>query len=293
MIRYSGRDFSPDEILQIQTWIREDPTLHRTELSRRICRIFGWTKPNGSLKDMSCRAALLDMERDGRLTLPPLRRQSPTSLPPRPWTIRHPGRTDPGPVDDRPLPRWPDLALRPVGSRLESELWNDFIHRYHYLGHKTLPGAQIRYIAWSGEIPLACLGFGASAWKVAPRDLWIGWSREIREARLSLVVNNARFLIFPWIRTKNLASRLLALAAKRLPKDWENRYGFAPVLLETFVECDRFRGTCYKAANWIHVGKTQGRGKKDVFNQYALPVKDIYLFPLHRRFRQVLTSDPL
>lgn len=292
MNRYSGRDFSPEEIEEIRSWIRDDPALHRTALSRKICQTFGWLKPNGSQKDMSCRVALLRMERDGLIVLPPSRDSRPRGTP-GPWRIRHPDRTDPAPPDDRPLPGWPDLTLRPVASPFESALWNDFVQRYHYLGHKTLPGAQIRYIAWSGETPLACLGFGASAWKVAPRDQWIGWSREQREARLSRIVGNARFLIFPWIRTKNLASRLLAIAARRLPKDWEERYGFAPVLLETFVECARFRGTCYKAAGWISVGKTQGRGKKDVFNQYLLPVKDIWLLPLHRRFRSILTSDPL
>ena len=289
MRRYSGRNFSDPEIDQIRRWIREDPSLKRSPLSRKICQVFGWTKPNGTLKDLSCRVALLAMERDGLLVLPPS--QCPTTNRSGAWRIRYPELSAPQPPDNRPLTAWPALHLRPAASRTEEHLWNDFIERYHYLGHKPLPGAQIRYFAFSGETPVACLGFGASAWKVAPRDSFIGWSHDQRKAGLSFIVNNARFLIFPWIRTKYLASHLLALATRRIQNDWRERFAFAPVLLETFVECNRFKGTCYMAANWIHVGKTQGRGKLDVKNQYALPVKDIYLYPLQKTFRSVLSSS--
>jgi hypothetical protein len=288
---YSGREFSDVEIEQIRDWIREDPALKRTPLSRKICRTFGWTKPNGTLKALSCRMALLRMERDGLLVLPPS--QNPRPCRSGAWRIRYPELSDPRSPDERPLSDWPNLHLRPAASRACEHLWNDFIQRYHYLGHKPLPGAQIRYFAFSGETPLACLGFGASAWKVAPRDSFIGWSHDQRKAGLSFIVNNARFLIFPWIRTRYLASHLLALAARRIQDDWRERFAFAPVLLETFVECDRFKGTCYRAANWIHVGQTQGRGKLDIKKQFALPVKDIYLYPLQKNFRSVLTSSPL
>ena len=233
--------------------------------------------------------ALLKMERDGLLVLPPS--QCANTNRSGAWRIRYPELSAPQPSDDRPLSAWPNLHLRPAASRTEEHLWNDFIQRYHYLGHKPLPGAQIRYFAFSGETPLACLGFGASAWKVAPRDTFIGWSHDQRKARLSFVINNARFLIFPWIRTRYLASHLLSLAARRIQSDWRERFAFTPVLLETFVECDRFKGTCYRAANWIPVGKTQGRGKLDVYKQFALPVKDIFLYPLQKDFRSVLSSS--
>ncbi|MDA8150014.1 MAG: DUF4338 domain-containing protein [Nitrospiraceae bacterium] len=209
-----------------------------------------------------------------------------------PWRIRYPELVLSRQKDARPAGEWPDLALRPVSKGFESELWNDLVHTWHYLGHKTLPGAQIRYIAWSGETPLACMGFGAAAWKTAPRDAFIGWSAEQQKQNLSLVVNNARFLILPWIQSRNLASMLLGMAARRLPDDWQERYHYAPVLLETFVEMDRFRGTCYMAANWISVGITQGRGKKDTFKQYALPPKEILLAPLRKDFRSILCSPP-
>jgi hypothetical protein len=169
-------------------------------------------------------------------------------------------------------------------------LWNELIERHHYLRYKPLPGAQLRYLVFSGSHLLAALGFGASAWKVAPRDRWIGWSAEERRHNLHLVVNNARYLILPWIRSPNLASRILAGVARQLPRDWESRYHYSPVLLETFVERERFQGTCYRAANWMHVGHTQGRGKLDRQGQRLLPVKEIFLYPLRRDFRRRLCS---
>jgi len=164
-------------------------------------------------------------------------------------------------------------------------MWNELIDRYHYLGYHPLPGAQLRYLAFSGSQVLAALGFGAAAWKVAPRDEFIGWSSEQRVDNLALIVNNARFLILPWVESKNLASRLLSMVARQLPPHWETRYGYRPVLLETFVE-QRFRGTCYRAANWIHVGKTQGRGKLDRHHRFEIPVKEVFLYPLRRDFRE-------
>jgi hypothetical protein len=286
---YSGRFFSDAEIDRIRQWIREDPSLKRTPLSRKICQSFGWVKPNGTLTALSCRMALLRMERDGLLVLPPS--QCANTNRSGAWRIRYPELSAPQPSYDWPLSACPNLHLRPAASRAEEHLWNDFIQRYNYLGHKPLPGAQIRYFAFSGETPLTCLGFGASAWKVAPRDTFIGRSHDQRKAGLSFIVNNARFLIFPWIKTKCLASQLLSLAARRIQHDWRERFAFAPVLIETFVECDRFKGTCYRAANWIHVGKTQGRGKLDVNKQFALPVKDIFLYPLQKNFRSILSSS--
>jgi hypothetical protein len=148
----------------------------------------------------------------------------------------------------------------------------------------------MRYLATAQGRVLALLGFGAAAWKIAPRDLWIGWSAAQRRERLHLIINNARFLILPWITCRNLASKLLAMAARRIQDDWAIRYGYRPVLLETFVESQRFTGTCYRAANWTHVGQTQGRGKLDTNHQTPLAVKDIWLFPLEKRFKTSLCS---
>ena len=173
-------------------------------------------------------------------------------------------------------------------------LWREYVDRYHYLRYTPLAGAQMRYVVRSEPHTLAVLGFGASAWKVAPRDQFIGWSAAQREARLPLVVNNARFLILPWVQVRNLASWVLAHTCRRLPHDWQTRYGYRPLLLETFVQCDRFLGTSYRAANWFHVGQTQGRGKLDVHTRRALPKKNIWLHPLRRDFRRHLCAplDP-
>ena len=172
----------------------------------------------------------------------------------------------------------------------QSRLWNEYIHRYHYLGYKTLPGAQRRYFVNSGNRLLALLGFGASAWQIAPRDRFIGWSHQQRQKNLHLIVNNARFLILPWVQSKNPASMTLARVAHQLPDDWEERYHYRPVLMETFVDKERFAGTCYKAANWISVGETQGRGKLGPAGKQSVPIKLIWLYPLVSNFRAVLAQ---
>jgi hypothetical protein len=172
--------------------------------------------------------------------------------------------------------------------KADSALWNEYIDRYHYLGYTPLPGAQLRYFVKSGTQILALLGFGAAAWKTAPRDSYIDWDAGTRKRNLHLIVNNARFLILPWVRSRNLASKILSMVSRRIVADWQQKYNYEPVLLETFVEKARFQGTCYKAANWIYVGDTQGRGKLDVHNEYKLPVKGIYLYPLRKDFRKRL-----
>jgi hypothetical protein len=171
------------------------------------------------------------------------------------------------------------VRLEPV-ARGGSGLWNELIDRYHYLGYKPLPGAQLRYFAYAGERLVAVLGFGAAAWQIAPRDTWIGWSHAQRQRNLTAVVNNARFLILPWIRVPHLASKLLGLAARTLPAQWQARYGYRPWLLETFVEAERFSGICYQAANWVCVGETQGRGKLGDHRHGQVPVKTVWLYPL-------------
>ena len=162
------------------------------------------------------------------------------------------------------------------------------VHRYHYLGYQPLPGAQLRYLITSAGRMLGAFGFGAAAWKTAPRDQWIGWTAEQRKRNLHLVVNNARFLILPWVKSPNLASKVLSMAARRLPTDWQTAYSYRPVLLETFVQKDRFAGTCYKAANWRYLGDTKGRGKLDVKHENTIPIKAIFVYPLVSDLRSQL-----
>lgn len=284
--RYCGRLFPSDQIERIRALIAAHPAARRAELSRRVCEMLGWLKPDGKLKAMSCRVAMLRMQRDGLITLPAPRHRHGNG---RKCFALTP-RSDPGAPIESAVQALGPLELRCVGNAADSSLWNELIERYHYLRYTPLPGAQLRYLAAARGRLVAALGFGAAAWKVAARDNFIGWTPLLRARRLHLVVNNARFLILPWVRSKNLASTLLALAAKRLPEDWQARYGYRPVLLETFVDSHRFRGTCYRAANWIHVGQSQGRGKLDRYHRHALPVKNIFLYPLAKEFRQSLCS---
>ncbi len=284
MIRYCGRNFTDRELERIRALIADDAGRTRAELSRLTCRMLDWHRPDGGLKDMSCRVAMLRMAEDGLITLPPPRRKPP----PR-QKISFSSQTAPQASITQPVHELAPLQFCPVINSGQSRLWNEYIHRYHYLGHRPLPGAQLRYFATIDQQIVAALGFGAAAWQIAPRDQYIGWSHEQRRNNLPLVVNNARFLIMPWVKSNNLASHILGKVACRLPGEWERRYGIRPVLLETFVDTERFAGTCYKAANWIYVGKTKGRGKLGPAGKQSVPIKDIWLYPLCRRFKGHLT----
>jgi hypothetical protein len=281
--RYSGRAFSREDIEQVQALIGANPQANRQQLSYRVCEHFAWRKPDGSLKDMSCRVALLRMHREGLIELPaPRHKVNPCRS-----FSRRTAQAEPGPLLEGVVHELSALHLEVVG-RQTGALWNEYIDRYHYLGYKPLPGAQLRYFATAGEQVVALLGFGAAAWMTAPRDAWIGWSAAQRERNLSGVVNNARFLILPWVRVKSLGSKLLSMAARRLPQDWEGRYGYRPVLLETFVESGRFAGTCYRAANWRWLGQTQGRGKLGDHRLGQVPIKDVWVYPLVRNVQGAL-----
>lgn len=285
-VKVCGRWFTSGDVEAIRSLTQETPPLNRAEIARRTCAHLDWRGPDGRLKAMSCRVALLRLKDQGWIQLPPPRNGNGNGRPYcAAWTI--PAREKPWVCS---LVDLKGVALRPVSDRGDSRQWNEAISRFHYLGFQPLPGAQMRYLIECEAGLVGAIGFGASAWKVAPRDRWIGWTPEQRVARLPWVVNNARFLILPWIRCPNLASWVLSHAARRLPADWEGRYGYRPVLLETFVERGRFRGTCYRAANWRPVGLTQGRGKLDRRHAYALPVKEVFLYPLQRNFREVLCA---
>ena len=281
-MRYCGRNFTEEELAWLRQTITDRPEASRKDLSVLFCQTANWLKPDGGLKDMSCRLALLKMERDGHLTLPPpkTKHTKPYKRLRTLWAMEQAEITK-GAGEF-------ELVLEVVTSRTGA-LWNEFIDRYHYLGYKTLPGAQLRYFVKADGQILALLGFGAAAWKTAPRDNYIGWDKPTRRKNLHLIVNNARFLILPWVRSKNLGSRILALASKRISADWQERYNYCPVLLETFVEKQRFQGTCYKAANWACVGDTRGRGKLGN-RDGEVPIKSVWLYPLCKDFRNRLSG---
>ena len=284
-VRYCGREFTVSQMEAIQSLIADTPSANRAQLSRFVCQILDWRRPDGRLKEMSCRVAMLGMHRDGRITLPPPQKGNGNGRPYSRRTLQAEPELSPVAASAGALR---DLHLEPVTNRTQSHQWNEYIDRYHYLGCRWLPGAQMRYIAWGNDRILALLGFGAAVWKTAPRDSFIGWTVEQRKRQLHLVSNNARFLILPWVQCRNLASRLLSMATRRLAEDWQERYGYRPVLLETFVQIPRFRGTCYKAANWMYLGNTQGLGRLAVGRKAQLPIKAIWVYPLVKDFRRQL-----
>jgi hypothetical protein len=286
-MRYCGREFPAADLASIRQLIADHPTATRARLSRLVCEQLDWRRDGGRLKDMSCRVAMLRMQDGGFLQLPPPRNGNNNGKP----YLRRTLLAEPGtPLLAASPKELGDLQLQLVTDRHDSHLHNEYIERYHYLGYQPLPGAQLRYFVRANARIVALLGFGAAAWKIQPRDRYIGWTAEQRQARLHLLINNARFLILPWVRCKNLGSCILGRAARRIAQDWQLHYGYRPVLLETFVELPRFRGTCYRAANWSLLGETQGRGKLDVHNRASLPKKAIWVYPLLENFRKVLSG---
>ena len=280
--RYCGKDFTHTEFEIMRRIIAEDPSSSRAQISRRVCEELAWYKPDGGLKEMSCRVAMIRMHEDGLLILPPPRKKRPTVC------IKITPATAPQSKLAISANNFSDIQLEQVDTSKKSALWNEYIQRYHYLGYTPLAGAQLRYMVSVNGQYIAMFGFSAAAWKTSPRDVFIGWNDDQRQKGLPFIVNNSRFLILPWVKIKNLASKLLSLITKQLPDDWEMKYRYKPVLLETFVD-ERFHGTCYRAANWIHVGQTKGRGKLGS-NNANIPKKRILLYPLTPRFRQILTQ---
>lgn len=285
--RYCARDFSQAELVTIAELMRAEPNLNRAQLSRRVCEMLDWRKTGGAVKEMSCRVAMLRMQADGLIELPASRIRQRR----RRAQAQATSASDEQPALTMPVHELPALRLEIVqAASPHARLWNEYMARYHELGFTPLSGSQMRYAVFAGDRWVALLSFGASAWKLASRDAFIGWSHAQRLANLQRVVNNARFLILPWVRSKGLASKVLAKAARRLPADWQHRYGYRPVLLETFVQTDRHRGTCYRAANWTHVGQTVGRGKKALTHEQTLPIKDVWLYPLRRDYADHLRA---
>lgn len=283
-MRYCGREFSEQEIDLIRQLRTENSNLNRTKLSKLVCERLQWLKPNGGLKEMSCRVALIRMQADGLIQLPLPTQRAPCSR----VRVSFTSSTDVGKIVCDPVHLLGAIRLERVIGKSALSLWREYIERYHYLGYTQLPGAQIRYFVYAENNLVALLSFSAAAWKTTPRDQFIGWSHDQRIKNLNYVINNSRFLILPWVRSANLASKILSITAQQLPRDWMGLYAYQPVLFETFVDSQRFAGGCYKAANWTYVGKTTGRGKLDRSNKATLPVKSIWLYPLTKKFKKIL-----
>ena len=288
-LSFCGRELKPEELDLIRQITRDFSTLSLTELAHTVCELLEWRRPNGGLKSPECYDFLQALH--GRGWLPWLSLQ-PKKLRPR-STVWDEQSDAQAPLTGS-IGEYLPVQLQLLDSTGDRRLFRQYIQRYHYLGYKVPFGAQLRYFVRSLQPPcplLACLLFTSAAWKMAPRDTCIGWSQTARQTNLPLVVNNSRFLILPWVRVPNLASHILSLAARQLPRDWFAAYRAQPVLLETLVDQTRYHGGCYRAANWTEVGLTQGRGRMDRSGKAQGVRKHIFLFPLHRHWRERL-CDP-
>lgn len=284
-----GRHLREPDFAQVRSLIAAHPAWSRRRISVELAEVWNWRTGTGRLKDMAARSLLLKLEQRGMLTLPPRRRKAPRRAPIASAASDN-GLAPPAPIAE-PLANLQPLRVEAL--RTESPdhvLFSRYLARHHYLGFRGPVGENIAYLARDRQgRDLACLLFGAAAWKTKPRDAWIGWNDTTRARRLPLLANNSRFLILPWVRVPHLASHLLGRIARRLATDWQARYGHPVHLLETFVERQRFQGTCYRAANWTCVGQTQGRTRQDRARDISVPVKDVYLYALTPRFREALS----
>jgi hypothetical protein len=287
-----GRWIGPEELHVIQDLLAQNPNWSRRRLSIALCEHFDWRSGTGDLRDMSARLLLNRLEARGWIKLPARKHPGGVRLP---SVLRQPGLFDqiePAQAIEQPLGELQPLQLIVVAARtLEESAFASHLQRHHYLGYAGASSHSVRYLVRDRHgRDLACASFGSAAWKVKSRDSFIGWSQPQRAARLGLIANNTRFLILPHVRVPHLASHLLGLFLRRLQRDWVAKYGFKPVLAETFVERERFSGLCYRAANWLCVGQTVARGRNDRFKKLQVPVKDVLLYPLHPRFKEVLCA---
>ena len=287
-LTFCGRMFDTRELELMRQTALEFSPLGVTEIARTVCELLEWKRPSGGLKNHECRQLLERLQTEGFLQLPDLRKLGG----------RGPRRSDvSGPCGEPAslacaASECEPLELILVEGAAQSRRWREQVERYHYLGCRVPFGAHLRYWVRHRKRELACLLWTSPAWKMRARDEWIGWNDEQRRHNLQSIVNNGRFLVLPWVRVPGLASKILALNTRQVPRDWEIRYGWRPLLLETLVDAARYRGTCYRAANWIHVGQTAGRGRMDGEHKaHGQAVKDIYVYPLVRDARQRLCGD--
>jgi hypothetical protein len=284
IIILQGRQLTATDIHFVCQLLETNPTWNRTRLSKEICINWNWRRSTGDLKDIACRTLLRKLQDRGLISLP-----APVHAGHRKRKIVEvPHCTSP--ITESLSALKPVRLVETHRLREEDDRFSFLLDRYHYLGLKaSFVGENMRYLAYdSHNRPLGCLLFGAAAWKTRPRDEFIGWDAAARQKNLSLIANNTRFLIFPWVTTRFLASHLLSLCLKRLNRDWRERYGHPLCLVETFVDSSRFQGTCYQAANWILIGQTKGRSRQDRDRQLEVPIKHIYVYPLLDDFRQRL-----
>jgi hypothetical protein len=286
--RYRGQTITSEELTFLKKFIASHPESSRWRLSRQLCEELGWKQANGALRDVVCRGLLLMLERAGEIDLPAVR-----------WKIRGQSPNDrkkPEPllIDTTPvetgLAELGRIDIWQVRRTANEPFFNSLLEHHHYLGYEQPVGEHLKYVAMSGGRPVACIAWSSAPRHLGPRDRFIGWDREARRRNIHLIAYNTRFLILPWVRVPHLGSHILGRMARQVSADWQKMYGHPIYLLETFVDPTRFRGTCYRAANWIAVGETTGRGKDDSTNRPNRPLKRILVLPLDRNFRKLLAQ---
>jgi len=284
--RYRGQEIGSEQIIFLREFIRTHPTSSRWKLSRQLCEVLGWKQANGALRDMVCRGLLLMLERAGQIELPPVRCQ-----------IRGQCRTgrrrpeavliDTTPLA-MPLKELGPIQIVPVRRTADEPLFNSLMEHHHYRTYEQPVGEHLKYLAWAQGRPIACLAWSSAPRHLGSRDRYIGWSAEARRQNIRFIAYNTRFLILPWVRVPHLASHILGKVTRALSDDWNRMYGHPVYFAETFIDPGRFRGTCYRAANWQLLGITTGRGKNDQTNKPNRPIKQILGLPLTPRFREYL-----
>jgi hypothetical protein len=286
-----GRLVNDDDLVWLRSWIGAHPDWSRFRLAKELCKLWNWSTPAGQLKDFAARTFLRKLSERGLITLPPLRaekqRKHGFAKPvPTASAILSPAHIETSLVNLLPL------SFSIASNSDEEGRFHHYLASHHYLGFHRTVGENMKYLVKDRHgRDVACVLFGSAAWKTRPRDELIGWSPDIRSRNLLWITNNTRFLILPWVRVPHLASHVLGRISRRIRADWNVKYGHPVHLLETFVERERFLGTCYKAANWMCVGSTTGRSRQDRYNTLVVPVKDIYLYPLIPRFKEALLNE--
>jgi hypothetical protein len=286
--KYRGRIITADDIAFIQQFIYGNTGLSRRKLSAKLCEAWQWKQANGALRDMVCRGLLLMLDRAGQIQLPPARYRPPNPLARRlkPLSIL---------IDTTPMEAALKIVLpvqiQQVRRSDDESLFNSLIEEHHYLGYEQPIGEHLKYIIWGQGRPIACLAWASAVRHLGCRDRFIGWTKEARRGNIRLIAYNTRFLIVPWVKVPHLASHILGRMAQAISADWEALYKHPIYLLETFVDTERFRGTCYRAANWVVLGETTGRGKNDQTHRPNRSIKQVLAYPLTSRFRQLLQQS--
>ncbi|HEY7615878.1 MAG TPA: DUF4338 domain-containing protein [Terriglobales bacterium] len=284
--RYRGQEIDPQQIAFLKEFIRAHPTSSRWKLSRQLCEALGWKQANGALRDVVCRGLLLMLERAGVVELPPVRRQirgQRRTGRPRPEAVL----IDTTPIAG-PLSALGPIEIQQVRRTADESLFNSLMELHHYLRYEQPVGEHLKYLAWAQGRPIACLAWSSAPRHLGSRDRFIGWNGEARRRNIRFLAYNTRFLILPWVTVPHLASHILGRIARQLSLDWEHLYQHPIYFLETFVDPERFRGTCYRAANWVVLGRTTGRGKDDHTNRPNRSLKEVLGYPLTPRFRDLL-----